>query len=112
MKDSMNIKTRRGILDHYHCEITDFIFENSSWKDTEKNRTRIYICEFDEKYHAIRITGSTIGFIAYDEANVITDIRLYDDPCWIGYCGDINEGLKQFIGSNIKLEKDEVEGKR
>lgn len=101
-------KRKPNIIDiEYWCEITEYMNE-----DIRKNygefshyfKCYIYDCRsWCDKTVAIRMPGSTIGCIRFDDRNVIVECCIDADAMSKNNCfsKDINERLKRFVGRTL-----------
>lgn len=100
------------IDNEYLCEITKFLDDDIRNNYGEFNsyfKCYIYDCRsWHNDCFAIRMPGSTIGRIRFNDKNVITECCIYDDILKKSSCfsEDINEQLKRFVGSILKLPEE------
>lgn len=95
----LRIKCKFGETTEYYCSLTD---ELNKCLKTKHEGFKVYICNFDERYLAIRIPGCTIGYVEKDKNNKILDIQIYEN-----YVGNFNEDVnkdvcKSFVESSIE----------
>lgn len=96
----------------YQCEITEYLDGNIKMNNSNFNsyfRCYVYDCRsWCDNTVAIRMPGSTIGFIRFGDKNVITECCIYDDILKKSSCfsEDINEQLKRFVGSVLKFPEE------
>lgn len=113
MNEIILSKREPNIIDvEYWCEITEYLDEyirKNYGKFNHYFRCYIYDCRsWCNNTIAIRMPGSTIGCIQFDDENVITECCIYDDVISKSRCfsEDINERLKRFIGRTLKFQEE------
>lgn len=95
------------IDNEYLCEITKFLDDDIRNNYGEFNsyfRCYIYDCRsWHNDCFAIRMPGSTIGCIKFDDRNVIVECCIDADTMSKNNCfsKDINEQLKRFVGRTL-----------
>lgn len=100
------------IDNEYLCEITKFLDDDIRNNYGEFNsyfRCYIYDCRsWQNDCFAIRMPGSTIGCIRFNDKNVIIECRIYDDVISKSVCfsKDINERLKWFVDRILKFQEE------
>lgn len=96
----------------YCCEITEYLNDNIRYNFGDVHPYSFcYIYDsrsFCNNTVVIRMPGSTIGCIQFDDENVITECCIYDDVISKSRCfsEDINERLKRFIGRTLKFQEE------
>lgn len=106
-------KRKPNIIDvEYWCEITEYMDEDirsNSGEFSHYFKCYIYDCRsWCDNTVAIRMPGSTIGCIRFDDRNVIKECYIYDDEMSKNNCfsKDINELLKRFVGRTLKFQEE------
>lgn len=106
-------KRKPNITDvEYCCEITEYLNN-----DVRYNFGDVYpysLCyiydsrSFWDNAIAIRMPGSTIGCIKFDDRNVIKECYIYDDVMSKNniFSKDIYERLKRFVGKTLKFPEE------
>lgn len=95
----LRIKYKLGETAEYYCSLTD---ELNKYLKTKCKAFKVYVCNFDERYLAIRIPGCTIGCIEKDKNNKILDIQIYENYV-SNFNKDVNKDVcKSFVGSSIE----------
>ena len=64
---------------------------------------------FDQKLLSIRVPGGSVGYIEFNDDNIITDVHVDTDYVIKHYWRNVNKHLKKYIGKKFKLmngEKD------
>lgn len=96
----------------YCCEITEYLNDIVRYNFGDVHPYSFcYIYDprsFCNNTVAIRMPGSTIGCIQFDDENVITECCIYDDVISKSRCfsEDINERLKRFVGRTLKFQEE------
>lgn len=91
----------------YCCEITEYLNDNVRYNFGDVHPYSFcYIYDsrsFCNNIAVIRMPGSTIGCIKFDDRNVIKECYIYDDAMSKNNCfsKDINERLKRFVGRTL-----------
>lgn len=63
--------------------------------------------DYSKRFLAIRVPGSTVGYIELDENNVIVRISLFGNPYLIQYSDDVIRQVNmRFAGSIYDFSKD------
>lgn len=91
--------------DEFRCKITKFLDEARGINNKDVPCQYHHYVVADASYRkdkilAIRVPGSTVGFIKFDKNGVITEVSLFEES--LGYPTDIEDNLKQFIGEQIE----------
>ena len=100
------------IDNEYLCDVTEFLDDDIIRNFGEFNsyfKCYIYDCRsWCDNTVAIRMPGSTIGCIRFNDKNVIKECRIYDDVISKSSCfsKDINERLQQFVGKTLKFPEE------
>lgn len=96
----------------YQCEITEYLDDDIKMNHGDFNsyfKCYIYDCRsWCDNIVAIRMPGSTIGRIRFNDKNVITECCVNDDILKDVCCfsEDINEQLKRFVGRTLKFPEE------
>lgn len=96
----------------YCCEITEYLNNNVRYNFGDVHPYSLcYIYDSRSIWSntiAIRMPGSTIGCIRFNDENVITECCIDDDVMSKSRCfsEDINERLKRFVGSVLKFPEE------
>ena len=108
MNEIILSKREPNIIDvEYWCEISEYLDEDirkNSGKFNHYFRCYIYDCRsWCNNTIAIRMPGSTIGCIKFDDRNVIVECCIDADAMSKNNCfsKDINERLKRFVGRTL-----------
>lgn len=113
MEEIILRKRKPNIIDvEYCCEITEYLNDN-----VRNNFGDVYpylLCYiYDSRcvwnnIVVIRMPGSTIGCIRFDDRNVIKECYIYDDAMSKNnyFPKDINERLKRFVGRTLKFPEE------
>lgn len=94
------------------CEITEYLNNNVRYNFGDVHPYSLcYIYDSRSIWGntiVIRMPGSTIGCIQFDDENVITECCIYDDVISKSRCfsEDINERLKRFVGRTLKFQEE------
>lgn len=89
------------------CEITEYLNNNVRYNFGDVHPYSLcYIYDSRSIWGntiVIRMPGSTIGCIKFDDRNVIKECYIYDDATSKNNCfsKDINERLKRFVGRTL-----------
>lgn len=58
---------------------------------------------FEEKLLSIRVPGGSVGYIQFDENNIITDCHVDTDYVIEHYWRQVNKHLKKYIGRQLVI---------
>lgn len=101
----MNLKFIKNFIGaEYTCELTEKLDERLIGRTPIY---RVYILDardsFDPNMFALRVPGSTLGYILINENMEITEVKI-EDFALNRFCGNPNPILMQFIGQKLETE--------
>ena len=89
----------------YKCDITRDLDIITGINNEYGHYIMIEYNKFNENTFAIRIIGSTVGYLTVDDENIITDIEIYTHLNIIKYPDGINNTIKSYIGYKLIFDK-------
>lgn len=113
MEEIVLTKREPNIIDiEYWCKITEYLDDDIRENSGEFNsyfKCYIYDCRsWCDNTVAIRMPGSTIGRVKFNDENEIIECCICDDVLAKSSCfsTDINERLKHFVGRVLKFPEE------
>lgn len=97
--------------EEYLCEVTDKLDTVTTSYTSKEHSFGHYLldCGYENnfRWYGIRVPGRTVGDLAVDSNGKIVKIEIGQDSIYLAnkYPHDINEVLKQYIGTKIKAIK-------